>query len=843
MALLSGARSDAQSLAEDFATGFTPGLGWSGDLLAFRGESGRLVLRDTRPTPAAVARVWVPAMTRGAGCWSLNVDQRFSPSTTNRVRWWLAADRPLESAAASGFYFQLGGISGDGDALELYYASGNTTTLVAGGRPGVAAVDRLALSIRVCATADRRWSWSARDSLGALVDTAAGSAPVALASQYAGFEVAFTSTRNGLLSFDDLRVEPLFRDESPPTLVLAKADNATTVTLVASEPLGSSAALVSTYSVAGRAPVSVLPKGDTVRLMLARDLESGVATEVRIAGWQDLAGNPAPPLTASVTFSPPRPLAAYDVLITEIMADPTPVVGLPDAEYVELLNASATAIDLAELTLRSGTTSVRLPNVSLAPKTYVALTKGEVADPRFTRFAGVPTLSNSGGTLTLLSGGTVVDEVAYRDTHLPTGKRDGGYSLERIDLAQPCIVDGQNWTASTALAGGTPGAANSVNGNVEVRDLRITAARVVDSMTIELSTNRGLSVPGPGAFALSDNGIATVMRLESPGTYRLTLAAPLPPGAALALTLAAAATSCSVGELIGRDTFYLGIAERAAPGDWEINEIMYDPLAGQGRWIELVNRSSKLLSSNELQLARALSDGSVDQAFRDIEEVLVPGGGYLVLAADPEKLTARFPNARPSAVAKATVPTLGERDCIVLQDAVAELRYFLVCYDKSWHNRAYAKTDGVSLERVDLDAAVQDGSNWTSASSTSGFGTPTLPNSQARVATNDGVTRFSLPRERISPDGDGFEDLLSVDYNFTEPGVLVRFSVVDLQGRAVYAPSEDVAPGLAGSWTWDGVTDDGGVAAVGTYVLRAEYFSPDTPARREFLAFSVVARR
>ncbi len=833
----------AQALVEDFANGFTPALGWSGDLRAFQAESGRLVLRDLRTPPSSLARVSVPAPTREAACWRLNVEQKFSPSTSNRLRWWLAADQPIESGGAKGFYFQFGGISGNDDALELFYTNGQTAAVVAGGSAGVAAADLLFVNVQVCASTDRRWTWSARTSAGGLVDTSAGTAPIGLVGRYAGFEVAFTSTRNGLLSVDDLRIEPLFADRTPPTLVLAKADNATTVTLVASEALNTSAVEPTAYRVGGRSPASVLSNGDTVRLTLSQNLQSGVATPVEISGWTDVAGNAALPITTSVTYTAPRTLAVYDVLITELMADPTPVVGLPDAEYIELYNAGTQPVNLADLSLRSGTNVVRLPAVMLAAKSYVALTKVQVTDPRLTFFAGVPTLTNSSGTLTLLSSSTVVDEVSYSDSYYSTGKREGGYSLERIDLAQPCIIDGRNFAASNALAGGTPGAVNSINGAVDVRPLQLTGLSLVSPQQVRVTTNRRLTRLEPASFSLSQNSVTAVTRGERVGIYDLSLGEAILSGDVIALTLSAAASSCTVGESIALDTLYVGVAERAAVGDWEINEIMYDPLSGQGRWIELVNTSEKLLTLKGLQLARAFRDGSVDQPFKDIQEVLVPGGGYLVIAVDPEKLKQQFPDARPSAIAKASVPTLEDESCLVLQDAVAEERYFLVCYSEDWHNRAFAKTDGVSLERIDLAAAVQSGENWTSASSTSGFGTPTRSNSQSRVGTNDGESKFALVSERISPDGDGFEDLLSVNYNFAETGVLVRFSVVDVQGRAVYAPTEDVAAGVSGVWTWDGVADDGEVVRVGTYVLRVEYFSQDSAAKREFLAFSVLARR
>ena len=284
----------------------------------------------------------------------------------------------------------------------------------------------------------------------------------------------------------------------------------------------------------------------------------------------------------------------------------------------------------------------------------------------------------------------------------------------------------------------------------------------------------------------------------------------------------------------------MGVPAAAAPGDWVLSEIMYDPLAGQGRWVELYNRSDKLLTLEGLLLAEADARGEVVETFVLSRGGLVPPGGYLVAAADPSSLLTQYPGADARAVVGAEVPTLGEEGCLLLADAVAEERHFLVCYEASWHNRAFAKTDGVSLERIDLGAPADDGDNWTSAASTAGFGTPTQPNSQARREGPRSEAALALQRERFSPDGDGFEDLLAVDYAFDAPGTLVTFEVVDLQGQSLYRPAEQDAVARRGVWTWDGVTDERGVVGVGTYVLRVEYWTEDNVAERVYLPFSVV---
>ena len=67
----------------------------------------------------------------------------------------------------------------------------------------------------------------------------------------------------------------------------------------------------------------------------------------------------------------------YDVVIDEIMADPTPQISLPSNEWIELKNVSGTPINL--LNWRIGDASGQsgpMPNFVLQPDSFVIICTG-----------------------------------------------------------------------------------------------------------------------------------------------------------------------------------------------------------------------------------------------------------------------------------------------------------------------------------------------------------------------------------------------------------------------------------------------------------------------------------
>jgi hypothetical protein len=176
-----------------------------------------------------------------------------------------------------------------------------------------------------------------------------------------------------------------------------------------------------------------------VTLVLANDLQEEINYSITVIRVEDLSGNAISEIITSFTFeSPPIP-GPGDLVINEIMADPTPVVSLPDAEFVELFNTSAQTFNLSGIKFADPSVVLNLPNRELAPGAFVILTDDDNAadlQPFGTviSFAAFPSLSNDGDELSLFNqNDELIDEVRYTSGYYNDPERDeGGYTLERI---------------------------------------------------------------------------------------------------------------------------------------------------------------------------------------------------------------------------------------------------------------------------------------------------------------------------------------------------------------------------------------------------------------------------
>ena len=514
------------------------------------------------------------------------------------------------------------------------------------------------------------------------------------------------------------------------------------------------------------------------------------------------------------------------VIVTEIMADPTPVVGLPDAEYIEIFNRSPQAISTKGW--RLGT--ALLPDSVLTPGGYAILCSRNSAPllARFGRVWGLSSfsLANAGATLTLRNAkGTLVFSVAYKDSWWASNRRNGGYALEMIDVASPC-GETENWRASIDALGGTPNKPNSVAAPNPDR-IPPVAERVEISgesqLTIYFNERLdSLASSQSGTYALKGRSVRKSI-IEPPGfrTALLTLDAPLLAGQRYEL-MVGNIMDCA-GNRLKETNFVFGLPVKADSGDVILNEILFDPRTGGVEFAEIRNRSQNFIGLKNWSLGNVKA--GVPGSFKIIatQDLLLAPNEFMAFSINSKILAEQYPTERPRTLV--TLPAMpsfvNDAGGVALRDAEGRLVDVFEYLDKN-QSPLITNTKGVSLERIYPERPGNDPQNWQSAAAVVGYATPGYANSQG--AGNAVADDFVVEPEAITPNGDGVDDFATIRYSLTGPGRVASVRIFDVQGRLVRNLVKNQTIGTDGSLHWEGQDDQGKTVRTGYYLVLIDSF-------------------
>jgi len=146
-------------------------------------------------------------------------------------------------------------------------------------------------------------------------------------------------------------------------------------------------------------------------------------------------------------------------------------------------------------------------------------------------------------------------------------------------------------------------------------------------------------------------------------------------------------------------------------------------------------------------------------------------------------------------------------------------------YTDDMHYPLLPVKTGVSLERVDPKSPSSATGNWHSASSDANHGTPGFVNSQFRNLDTTDISKIRLFPALISPNNDGLDDLLTIQYQFTETGNLLSAFVFNQNGQLVSTIIDNRLCGIAGSFSWNGFDAKNNRLPAGVYVVLIETFN------------------
>ncbi|WBA41641.1 lamin tail domain-containing protein [Hymenobacter canadensis] len=853
----------AAQLTDSFADGdFTQNPTWTGDAASFQVTNQQLQSNGPATTGTQLQLATPCQAATGGTTWEFWANLRLATSSGNYADVWLVAEQAdLKASGNRGYFVRLGGTP-DEVALFRKDATGSPAYVINGADATLASATNNLVRVRVTRSVADVWTLE-RDLTGGTTFVSEGTAPDATYQRGAwfGLTLTYSSANNRAFSFDDFRVT----DTAAPRAISAGATGPQQLDVTFNEPVAAAQSAASYRLTAAGVPAVTAAQRDAtdpaiVHLTLAGPLPLGSST-VEARNVPDLYGNTAAgPLTATFSYSGTAVAPGFSqVLITEIFADETPVVGLPASEYLEIHNPSATAVlDLAGAQLlkpgQTGNPAVFPAGATLLPGEY-AVVCGSTRAPQFAAFGKVfglsnfPSLSNAGDQLLLRTRtGRTLFEISYSDTwYKDSRKKDGGWSLEMVDPANPCAGI-ENWTASTDASGGTPGRANSVRAaNPDRTAPALLRALALNATTVRLFFGEkldSLTAANPALYTLTPAVAVTRAAPVSPDfrVVDLTLGAALQASQPLTVTVQRA-LDC-VGNAAGPATSAtFGLPSAVVPGDVVVNEILFNPRTSAVDFVELLNRSGKYLDVQGWQLANIRPDSTADSEPISAGPYVLAPGQLLLLTTRPDIVQREYPtSSAPAAfLSMPAFPTFPDDAGIVTLFDGQGRRLDRYAYNADQHLRLLDDVNGVSLERIRA-AGPSTAANFHSASASAGYATPGRPNSQQQDAAG-GSQQWSVVPEVFTPDEDGQQDFTTLNYQLDGPGYAGSVSIYDAQGRLTRRLARNETLATTGFFQWDGLTDKGQKAPVGYYVLQIELFKPNSGSKQEYRKTVVLGAR
>lgn len=524
----------------------------------------------------------------------------------------------------------------------------------------------------------------------------------------------------------------------------------------------------------------------------------------------------------------------YSIVINEILADPSPIVGLPNSEYIELRNISNQPINLFKWKIDNGSTSATITSFyMLNPDSIVVLcSKTQVLffnEPGKTiGLTSFPSLSNEGDILTLTAAdGKTIHSVEYYISWFKNSvKSNGGWSLEMIDPFKPC--DKNNWSGSVHPLGGTPGRENSIfKKNSAIENIEALQCIALNKNQLLLKINQGAdssSLSDPKNYRLGDSRLQPISANAIGPVFKTSLinfSIPLEENKIYTLNVSSILHCRSTK----RDSLKIrtGLTILAESGDLVINEILFDPPANGADFVEYRNNSLSVINAKDIFLSNKNSAGLVGTAYASSEtDFNIFPGEYFVVTTDSTFLRNSWTNADKNHLSEIKyMPSYPDNKGVVLLlnkqgKIIDELRYaddmhFPLLRDKS----------GVSLEKINPYNPSKNQNDWHSASSSSGYGTPTLINSQFNKMDTSNNT-INIQPAYFSPNNDGQNDILSIQYNFLVPGNMISVYAFDQHGMLIQKIADNQLCGTSGTFIWDGFDNKKQRASPGIYIILSE---------------------
>ncbi|MDQ7816630.1 MAG: lamin tail domain-containing protein [Melioribacteraceae bacterium] len=462
------------------------------------------------------------------------------------------------------------------------------------------------------------------------------------------------------------------------------------------------------------------------------------------------------------------PASRNEIVINEIMYAPAG----DEPEWIELYNRSNRVLNLKNWKLGDNTAlaSISTTDYIIEAGEYLLIS----SESNLSSFYNIPSkiiivpfpgLSNTGDDVKLKDNlNRTIDSLKY----LPVWGGTGGKSLER-KCADSISVNKSNWGSSISKFRATPGTKNSItqrDKDLAIRNFRFNYKYAYDDLTASALfwiMNIGIELAEKYQYKVyndfNNNQDLELDELINEGRGNSILSKDsvriefVPSKYLLGENIIYVAIEYEGDENPENDRSVakiIGVKPSEQRGDLVINEIMYLPNFPEPEWIEIFNKSNKIINLKSYWIADYTSKASITQ-----KDFFVQSGEYIVISRDTNILSLYTDLSK---VIIATIPSLNNGgDRVVLSDSLNRT------IDSLDYKSTWGGTSGKSLERIDTDRPAVDSTNWKTA--TAERGTPGKINS---VSKKNFDVRLTNPR--IYPEKPLIGESVNINVAIWNPG-------------------------------------------------------------------------
>lgn len=517
-----------------------------------------------------------------------------------------------------------------------------------------------------------------------------------------------------------------------------------------------------------------------------------------------------------------------DIIVSEIMIDPNPVVYLPDAEYFEIYNRTDCPVNIKNWIVKVNDSYQYFPDIEILPDSFLFFSNDSLYKDfnNFYYFEDMPTLLNSGARISIFDKSKNL--VSYLDyspnMYENIVKKEGGWSLERQDLRN-FGTDVSNWNSSISITGGTPGYKNSVNISLpDTLPPKIISVYPINSSVLEIRLNE--YTQSLGNILISDTiTVDSVVPLNVERTiFQIFLNDSIEDKKIYKVNFSEVLDA--FGNKVESEN-QIAFPHPVLEKDILINEILFNPRPDSFDFVELYNNSQNVVDLSTLYIANCdINTGIIKDFYRVVDyPILLFPNEYCVLSEFITNICNEYSCSEISHfIELPQMPSFNDDEgCMIVLDKLTQ-KIDSVYYTENWHHELIYDNEGVSLERISFSVISNDRNNWHSAAESVGFASPGFKNSQAEDTLLSNKL-ISLAYSVFTPDNDGDKDYITIEYSLPSEGFFVSVLIFNEAGELIRKLYNNYSVSLSGSLFWDGNDSENSVVKNGIYIMKVSFFN------------------